>query len=186
MAEPGSPTDLAWLDSLFRPPASITVLVGPSGSGKTVLCQRAARVARAAGRDVRGVISPRRYDGAGVRVGIDLLDPATGQRWELAERTAPDPLTGRSWRFVPEALARGAALLAGSGPCDLLIVDELGPLELLEGQGWANALDILRAGAYRRALVVVRPGLLPVLLERLEPLPLHTLWLPGPGQGQAP
>jgi hypothetical protein len=28
-------------------------------------------------------------------------------------------------------------------PVEVLIVDELGPLELVRGQGWANALDVL-------------------------------------------
>ncbi len=175
----GTGADRQWLDSLFRPPAAVTLLTGPSGSGKTTWCLRAWGVARAAGLDVRGVLSPGRYDAMGIKTGIDLLDPVTGERWELATRTAPDPRTGRAWRFSATALARGAALLAASGACDLLIVDELGPLELQEQGGWANAVEVLRAAAYRRALVVVRPDLRQVLAERLAPLPLHTLTLPS-------
>ncbi len=166
------------LDTLFCPPATITLVSGPQGSGKTVLCLRALDAARAAGLRVGGVLSPGRYDSSGQRIGIDLLDPISGERWPLAERIHPAPAAGRKWRFDPATLARGADLLAAVGDCDLLLVDEIGPIELLEGGGWRSALDVLRAGSYQRALVVVRPNLLDVLVERLTPLLLHTLTLP--------
>ncbi len=172
-----------WLDSLFRPPAVITLLSGPSGSGKTLLCLRVVAAAHTAGLTVRGVLTPGRYAADGTRTGIDLLDPATGQRWPLALRRdadTPDPLTGSRWQFVPEALAHGAELLAASGACDLLIVDEIGPLELVYNQGWSVALDVLRAAVYRRALVVIRPALVETLRARLEPLPMHVIALPEP------
>ena len=43
------------------------------------------------------------------------------------------------------------------------LVDELGPLELVRGEGWQAALETLAQGGYRLALVVVRPELLDVL-----------------------
>jgi len=179
-------SDRDWLDSLFRPPAAITLLSGPPGSGKTLLCLRAVVAASAAGLTVCGVLTPGRYAADGTRAGIDLLDPATGRRWPLAvlrDRDAPDPQTGSKWQFAPEALARGAELLAASGACDLLVIDEIGPLELVHNRGWSVALDVLRAAAYRRALVVVRPGLVEALRARLAPLPAHLVTLPGPPPG---
>lgn len=171
--------DRHWLASLFHPPATVTLLTGPSGSGKTTLCLRALAAARAAGLDVRGVLSLGRYDGPGMKTGIDLLDPVTGERWELASRTPPDPLTGRVWRFSATTLAHGAALLDASGACDLLIIDELGTLELQENKGWANAVAVLHARAYKRALVAVRQGLCATLAEQLDPLPVRILTLPS-------
>jgi nucleoside-triphosphatase THEP1 len=45
-------------------------------------------------------------------------------------------------------------------------VDELGPTELQFGQGWIEAITLLREGDYRLALVVVRPTLLHEALPR--------------------
>lgn len=182
-------SDRDWLDGLFCPPAAITLLSGPSGSGKTLLCLRAVAAARAAGLTVRGVLTPGRYTADGTRIGIDLLDPATAHRWPLAVRreqdsgastAAPASMVTRHWQFALDALAHGAALLAASGACDLLVIDEIGPLELQHNQGWVIALDVLRAAAYRRALVVIRPGLVETLLIRLAPLPAHVIALPEP------
>ena len=167
-----------WLDAMFCPPATITVLTGDSHSGKTRLCLRAIRDAWAAELDVAGVLSPGRYTVEGERTGIDLLDPKTGRRWPLGDKGPPDPVTGRVWHLRPETAQRGVDLLASSSGCDLLVVDEIGPDELINGQGWCNALDVIHAGGYQRALVVVRPRLVETFRQRIGTLPIHILTLP--------
>jgi nucleoside-triphosphatase THEP1 len=72
------------------------------------------------------------------------------------------------YRFVPSSLKWGAKLLARAKPCDLLVVDELGPLELELSKGFANSLDVLAGGGFSLALVVVRPGLINELKARLK------------------
>ena len=62
-------------------------------------------------------------------------------------------------RFDPAAVAWGVALLDAACPCDILIIDEIGPLEMDRGEGWANALEVLRRGRYRLAVAAVRPSL---------------------------
>jgi len=42
----------------------------------------------------------------------------------------------------------------------VFLVDELGPLELVRGEGWAGIIPMLRQRAFGVALVVVRPELL--------------------------
>jgi hypothetical protein len=59
----------------------------------------------------------------------------------------------------------------------MLVVDEVGPLELLGGRGWAGSLSVLRARAYRVALVVCRPHLVADLASTLG----LRLGCPGPG-----
>ncbi len=100
----------------------------------------------------------------------------TGQRRLLAEANSgsypdwvaspDDPATG-GWHFYADGLAWGTMALRSATPCDLLVIDELGPLELLRGQGWKLGLDVLRAGSYRLALVSIRPALLSRFQERL-------------------
>ena len=112
----------------------------PIGSGSTP-----ARVA--------GLLSPAVMQD-GQKTGIFLEDLNSGEQRLLAI----DPLTphanfvrasspfGRGesvhtfpvgkWLFDPQVLRWGNAVLASCPPCDLLIVDELGPLEFNVGKGW--------------------------------------------------
>lgn len=136
-------------------------LTGPRGAGKTTFCQKLIGLARATGRDVAGLISPAVVE-AGERIGFDVEAIRTGERRILGRATPAaglDVALGR-WCFSSAALAWGNQVLATSCPCDVLIVDEIGPLELRRGEGWTAALDALRRGPYRAALVVVRPELL--------------------------
>lgn len=152
---------------------SIVILSGESGSGKTTICIRVVTLARARGLRVAGILTPPRLAG-GCKVGLDVEDIRAGQRRPLAERVGgtSGPAT-ESWHFHAEGLAWGTMILRCATPCDLLVIDELGPLELAGGQGWTVGLDLLRASRYCLALVVVRPALLPRFREQLggvEPL----------------
>jgi hypothetical protein len=54
-------------------------------------------------------------------------------------------------------------------------VDELGPLEIVRGQGWQKAFNVLNRGDFRLALVVVRPELVDQARLHLPPAPTTTL-----------
>jgi nucleoside-triphosphatase THEP1 len=154
---------------------TIIVLSGESGCGKTTLCARVASLARAQGLWVAGVLTPScLVDGR--KVSLDVEDVRTTLRRPLAEACAEPqqssagsiggPAT-ESWRFYADGLAWGTEVLQHATPCDVLIIDELGPLELVRDQGWMIGLDVLRGGRYRLALVAVRPSLLLRFGERL-------------------
>jgi nucleoside-triphosphatase THEP1 len=68
----------------------------------------------------------------------------------------------------PDAVAWGNQILRETVPCDLLVIDELGPLEFNREEGWIKAFDVLESGDYRSALVVIRPTLLDDALERWD------------------
>ena len=148
-----------------KPP--IVVVTGELGCGKTTVCGRVVALARAQGMVVAGVLTLARF-ADGLKAGLDVEDLRTGRRRLLAERDCPSggPQTGM-WHFYADGLSWGEEALSRTAPCDLLIVDELGPLELIQGQGWTVGLDVLLAGGYRLALAVVRPALLPCFLARL-------------------
>lgn len=160
-------------DNRMKARPSIVVLSGEPDSGKTTICARVVALARARGLEVAGVLTPPRLAG-GCKVGLDVEEIRTGQRRPLAEGIGPtDGPATECWRFHPDGLAWGTEILCLATPCDLLVIDELGPLELVRNQGWTIGFDLLRASRYRLALVVVRTALLSRFRGRLggvEPL----------------
>ncbi len=155
------PRDFAVLDpdKATTPHPPILVLTGEREAGKSSTCLRIAEMARDWGWDVAGVLSPGLFrDGA--RVGILAADPRSGHSRPLAVRRW-NPETGDlCYDFDQEVLAWADGLVASSSPCDLLILDELGPLEIQQDRGIVSALPLLREGRYRLAVVVVRPCLM--------------------------
>jgi nucleoside-triphosphatase THEP1 len=148
--------------------SKIVLLTGEREVGKTYLCQRVVEEARRRGFHCAGVLSPARFEGQD-KVGICLVDVASGESRPLA--SADDVPHGVRWgryRFMPSSLAWGSELLDGATPCDLLVVDELGPLEVEKGQGLVKAFDVLVQGGFSLALVVVRTALLDKVTGRLK------------------
>jgi nucleoside-triphosphatase THEP1 len=152
-------------------PKQLAIVSGPRGGGKTTLCRRLLELAHQRGLDCAGIISPARFEG-GRRVGIDLLDVRSGECRPLAKADSlPGELRTAAFRFDTGAVEWGTELLNAACPCDVLIVDELGPLELERGQGWTNALDVLRNGQFKLAVVVVRPALVSVFRQSMSGVP---------------
>lgn len=138
----------------------IVVVTGESGAGKTRWCEALRAFAESQSLRAAGLISYGVFEGT-EKVAIELCALPSGERRRLAERRAY--LAGDAtplWAFDQAALAWGDAHLAQLTACDVLIVDELGPLELLHGRGWQSAFAVLAAGRYQMACVVVRPTLL--------------------------
>lgn len=163
----------------------VIILSGARGAGKTTTCLQLAEGARQHGLDCSGVICPPRFDGSR-RVGIDLLDVRGGERRPLAEADSrPAALRTPAYRFHQETMEWGAEIIQVATPCTLLIIDELGPLELVEGRGWTAALDVLTTGRFDLAVAVVRPGLIHRLREQLPGRPVELLMLPA-GSGGDP
>jgi len=139
------------------------ILTGLPGSGKSTLCQMVIDNARERNIGIKGVLSPPFFE-SGEKIGIDLVDLSTGQRARLAKQHLSQVdttrITTQKWAFDPNMMEKGSQILQNSTPCDLLVIDELGPLEFERGEGWIAGLQALDSGAYQSALVVIRPRLL--------------------------
>ncbi|MFW6069888.1 MAG: nucleoside-triphosphatase [bacterium] len=162
---PASP--LAFLLEAYNTRApSLFLVTGPSGSGKTYWCQQVVEHARGHDWSVAGLLAPPVMDGE-EKVGIDLLDLGSGERRRLATRMtvterASDGgagLTFGCWRFDHEVFVWGNSVLREINAADLLIVDELGPLEFRQQQGLQAAFPLLDGWRYRLACVTARPSL---------------------------
>ena len=145
----------------LNPISSIFIVTGPREIGKTTFIKYLLENARNNQLDTAGVFSPAVFEN-GIKIGIDLEDPRTGKRQRLANLRASEDsgVFTERWLFMKEVLDWGNNLLGTSTPCDLLLVDELGPIEFERGQGWQNGIKAILSGDYRSAVVVIRPELL--------------------------
>jgi nucleoside-triphosphatase THEP1 len=150
----------------------IILLSGWRGVGKTTLLLALREDAIQAGLTVGGFLSvPRIADGT--KTGIDLMDAATGETVPLAtyrgdtsgEQDVPKT---KHYVFDPAALDAGRQSAEAGYAADVFFVDELGPLELRRGEGWADVISMVRVRAYGVAFVVVRPELVDLAREALE------------------
>ena len=101
-------------------------VTGSPGIGKSTLV---ANVAKAAGMRVGGVLArDKRYKDR--RIGFELLDLASGAVGMLADETGSGPQLGK-YRIHPEDLdGIGAHAVENALKCELIVVDEVGPMEL--------------------------------------------------------
>ena len=139
----------------------IFLLSGEFQTGKTNLCLDIYQLAQEARVRVGGVISPAVFEGD-KKTAIDVLDLKSGTRKRLAElRTSHQTdLETQRWSFDSEVVDWGNKMLEEAVPCDLLMIDELGPLEFQRGEGWVSGFDVIENGEYSTALIVVRPSLI--------------------------
>jgi nucleoside-triphosphatase len=156
------------------PTPLLFVITGARGAGKTTFCARIVEAAREAGWKAAGILSHAVFAGStprdGIRTAIEAEDLRTGARRTLARRVAADealPTPGtKHWDFDPAAIDWGNEVLEAAPPVDLLIVDELGPLEFERDAGWQKGLAAVDSRQYAIALVVVRAELLGEALLR--------------------
>lgn len=163
-----APPPQALVESLRREAAPrLVLLTGGRGASKTRWCLDAREAACRAGMAVAGVVSPPVYAN-GAKLAIDIMDAATGEHRRLAVRPPPDETgtAGLGWRFDAAALAWGDAALQNVASCDLLLIDELGPLEFRGRGGLSHGFAAIEARRYRLAVAVVRPELLDDAMAR--------------------
>ena len=151
--------------------AYLVLLTAARGAGKTTACQRFLELARDDGMQVGGILAPSRYDDRGQKASIEVVDASTGERRTLAvvEPDAARRTVGR-YRFDPEVMewALARVMHALNMPIDVVIIDEIGPLELIQKSGFAPAIAAISSAQARSVILVVRPELVSRLQERLQ------------------
>ena len=169
----------------------VILLTGPSGLGKTTVCTKVIERARARGLTVGGVVTENLATRAGVSAQY-VTDIVGGERRRLATATRDrEPMRARPegqgrpvspaefaacWTFDAEGVAFGNAVLAATSAKlpDLLVVDQIGPLEFWCGGGFSAVFDVVSRGGQAALLIVVHPLTLNQAKECF-PEPLHVL-----------
>jgi len=143
----------------------ITVFTGPVDSGKTSRVKLEVKNALSMGKSVGGVFSEARMSG-GIKTGYTAVDIRTGRRFQLVSREKLDSDIGTgSFYFSRAAFREISDRILSSISCDILVLDEIGPLEL-SGGGYAGVVESLRAAFEGELFLVVRDYLLDQLLSR--------------------
>lgn len=168
-----------WLDRLEQRAPEVHIVTGEKGAGKSTLVAELSREFRGRGKAVGGIHAPGLWS-QGRRTGFDVVDLGTGQKESLCLLEGPVEWTHLGpFRFSPEGMRFGLRALARAREqdVDLLVVDEVGPLEL-RGEGWAPELDRLAAERRKPMLWVVRSSAVDDVRRRWG-LDVATVWEAG-------
>ena len=131
--------------------ASIILMAGPKFSGKSAFVERLLPALRENGFSLTGFFQRGVFDENGFKAGYDLVSVDGAITVPLARRPGPDS----PWQFDETAFARAAQMLDESA--EVIILDEIGPLEL-SGGGHAAVLESALS-AEMAVLLVVREEL---------------------------
>lgn len=158
------------LNQLLDYPAEnsrLLIIEGPSGSGKTTWCMQLLEQAKLRKITIAGLLSPAVFMG-NQKTGIELMNIQTGERRLLATRGKSregSPARG-PWSFDQEVLNWGNAILRSIPPCQVVIIDEIGPLEFEQHIGLLEAFDLIDVRRYMLTCLSLRPYLVGAALER--------------------
>jgi nucleoside-triphosphatase THEP1 len=141
----------------------ITIVSGISGVGKTLWCMKLFHEAKSMFLDVKGLVSIPVYEQES-KIGINLQDLESGLfkplgfKGSINDRSVP---VG-NWQLDKETIKWGNTILENIHSCQILIIDELGPLEFDENSGLNKSFETLEICQYDLAFVVIRPSLIPL------------------------
>jgi len=138
------------------------LVTGESGSGKTSWCREYIDQRRKFGATIGGILSPV-IEKQKQRVGSNALDLLTGQEVPFARLSRHNHFKGGE-KVGDYTISRDGILFACDAieravksRCDLVVIDEVGPLEL-QGKGLMPAVESALASAIN-VLIVVRSSL---------------------------
>ena len=145
----------------------VILLTGAIGAGKTSAVAKLIRDWRESGRDVRGILAYRVFEGEQL-VGYDLEIIGEDKRRMLARKSGASLEKVGPFVFSDDALARGRRALKASATAEVVVVDEIGPLELTGG-GWSEEIKRLLQKSDAVLILVVREQLLEQVRAWLQP-----------------
>jgi nucleoside-triphosphatase THEP1 len=140
----------------------VIIITGAIGIGKTTVCEKVINIVRSSGYSCGGILTHKaRHES------LIVLDIQTGDKAILAsaDNTFEGPRTPR-YSFNPEAIKFGIRAIDGAIDSDILIIDELGHLEL-DGEGFAKSLELVKTGRAKNSILVIRKELLSAFLAQL-------------------
>lgn len=145
----------------------IFIISGKVGSGKSTRLRELTENLKQFGIQIDGFLCRGAFD-SGERSGYSLVNVRDGAEIIFATRVSHEGWStyGR-FCFNPEAFTEGEKIIrrAIDRKSRLLIIDEVGPLEL-EGHGWSKMIDLVSEEGGPVQIWVVRESVLSRVMER--------------------
>ena len=136
-------------------PKRVLLVTGSPGVGKTTLLLRVVEALKAKGYSFGGMVS-REVRSCGARVGFEILDLADSSRhgWLAHVNQKTGPQVGR-YRVNLEDLDNVGveAVLRAVRECDIVAIDEIGPMELFSEKFRRAVLEAVESGKLVIAVV---------------------------------
>ena len=140
----------------------VIIVTGDIGAGKTTVCRKVIELAQDQGYTCGGILTFKAPDES-----LTILDIQTGEREVFAstDKDLNGPKTPK-YSFSPEGIDFGIRAIENGAASDVLIVDEIGRLEL-GGEGFTKSLELIKTGRVKNSILVIREQLLSDFLTRL-------------------
>jgi nucleoside-triphosphatase THEP1 len=166
-----------WLtESTAESAVRVFILTGAQGSGKTTFLLKLAAALARRNISVGGILAPVVLQ-HGKRLGYDVQDIASGQQSPLCRiGMGTEELRAGPFAFLNQGITLGedALITAAAARKPVVVIDEVGPLEL-SGKGWSNAMPRILTRAGSVAILVVRPSLIGHVTDHWQITP-ETTW----------
>jgi len=149
----------------------IFIVTGKTHSGKTTFVEKAILKLKKKRYRFYGILSRAVFRDR-KRIGYDALDLKTGKKFPLLRRKAMEDKKfekiGRYY-ILPEGIRKiYRILLKNISPENILVIDEIGPLEIKKKKGlWQIVQKVLR-NEKRNSIIVVRNTVLDKFLNTIE------------------
>ena len=142
------------------------ILTGSQGEGKTTFAIKLVELLHKVYK-IGGILSHGTWQ-YNKRVSFDIEDIMTGTR-ELLCDTNPsvDGIPFRHFFFKPSGFIFGKCAInnALAAQADIMIIDEVGPLEM-EGKGWAESIEKILNSGCPVAIFIVRRALVEEIADK--------------------
>ena len=133
----------------------VIIVTGAIGIGKSTVCEKIIKIARSQGHSCGGVITYKSHN-----EDIIIEDVQTGETRILASTSNryQGPRAAKYF-FNSEGIDFGIEAIDKGTPSDILLVDELGHLEL-NGEGFAKVIEKVAGGQVKTCILIIRKELL--------------------------
>ncbi len=144
----------------------VVIVTGAIGIGKTTVCRKLIGIVQNKGYTCCGILT---YKAADKGIIIEHIQSGETETLASINNVYRGPCTAK-YSFNPKAIDFGIQAIDKGRFSDLLLVDEIGHLEL-GGEGFVKALELIKSGAVKKSILVIRKELLSAFLAKLDPQP---------------
>ena len=143
----------------------VFIVTGTIGEGKTAWLAKLSGLLREKGVRVGGILALRIVE-EGVTTGYDISDISSGDRTPFLRNTGSETMGVERFTMNDAGFNAGRNALdpANNKGNDVVIVDEIGPLEL-RGRGWSEVLGALLLDTSATVIIAIRKNLSDAVIE---------------------